>query len=126
VCRSQENVSALTANVHTIDSFASVPASYITGYYFRLDDQYFPVKKVDSTTQAYVESALKGFNKFNHILYPSCSLQDFLDGGKHVVAVDLERDSSSSWTGANTRGYVFSLPLSFLKGTASFTTAICA
>jgi len=70
VVRPQANVSALTANVHTIDSFASVPANYITGYFFRLDDQYYPVKKVDSTTQAYVESALKGFNKFNHILVP--------------------------------------------------------
>lgn len=104
VVRPQANVSALTANVHTIDSFASVPANYITGYFWRLDDQYFPLKKVDSTTQAYVESALKGFNKFNHILYPACSLQDYLDGGKHVIAVDLERDPTSAFTGANTRG----------------------
>jgi hypothetical protein len=104
VMRPQVNVSALTQNVHRIDSFASVPASYITGYFFRLDDAYYPVKKVDSTTQAYVESALKGFNKFNHILYPSCSLQDYLENGKHVIAVDLERDPSSAFTGANTRG----------------------
>jgi hypothetical protein len=104
VIRPQGNVSALTTNVHRVDSFASVPAAYIGGYFFRIDDAYYPVKKVDSTTQAYVESALKGFNKFNHTMYPACGLQDYLTGGKHIVAVDLERDPSSAFTGANTRG----------------------
>lgn len=92
------------ADLHQRDSFASVPASYITSYFFRIDDWYIPVKPVDSTNQAYIESALKGFNKFNNTLYPSASYQEFLDGGKCIIACDLERDPTSSFTGSNTRG----------------------
>ena len=98
------NVSPLTTNVHQIDSFRSVNAAYVASLQHRIDDQYFPVSPIQSVGQAYVECALKAFNKFNHTLYPAASFQDFIDGGKHVIGVDLERDPSSAFTGANTRG----------------------